>query len=305
MSDRFEVMQAFISVCDAQGFSAAARRLGMSPSVVTRLVAALEARLGVRLLQRTTRSVRLTDAGARYLERARRIVAEVEEAELSAQEERGEPSGRLVISAPIVFGRLQVTSLVTHYLDLYPKVSVDLQLANHFVNLVEEGIDVAIRVGHLEDSGLVSRKLGLVRRVLVASPDYLARHGTPVSLADLTTHHLVAFHGFSSRREWSFWSNGEAVSVPVETRFFTNNGDAAVDHTLAGGGITSAYSYQVTEACRTGRLVEILREFAPPPIAIQVVFPSSRLLSRKVRAFIDLAERDAPIWRLTDEELAR
>ena len=301
MSDRFEVMQAFIAVCDAQGFSAGARKLGMSPSVVTRLVAGLESRLGIRLLQRTTRSVRLTDAGERYLERARRIVAEVEEAELSAQEERGEPTGRLVIAVPVVFGRLHATPLLTRYLELYPKVSVELQLANHFVSLVEEGIDVAIRVGDLVDSGLIARGLGQTRRTLVASPAYLAKHGVPRGPGDLAQHRLIAFSGPASRREWSFWSEGEMSSVPVAPQFFSNSGEAAIDHAIAGGGIASALSYQVVEACRAGRLTEVLRDFAPPPLPIHAVFPTSRLLSRKVRVFIDLAEQAASAWQLRED----
>jgi DNA-binding transcriptional LysR family regulator len=300
MSDRFVVMQAFIAVCDAQGFSAAARKLDLSPSVVTRLVAGLETRLGVRLLQRTTRSVRLTDAGARYLERARRIVAEVEEAELSAQEERGEPTGRLVVAVPVVFGRLHATPLLTRYLELYPKVSVELQLANHFVSLVEEGVDVAIRVGELVDSGLIARSLGQTRRTLVASPAYLTKYGVPRMPGDLAGHRLIAFAGAASRREWTFWSEGEMSSVPVAPQFFSNSGDAAIEHTVAGGGIASALSYQVVDACRAGRLIEVLREFAPPPLPIQAVFPTSRLLSRKVRAFIDLAEQAASAWQLDD-----
>ena len=304
MSDRFEVMQAFIAVCDAEGFSAAARKLDISPSVVTRLVAGLETRLGVRLLQRTTRSVRLTDAGARYLERARRIVAEVEEAELSAQEERGEPTGRLVVAAPVVFGRLYATPLLTRYLELYPKVSIELQLANHYVSLVEEGVDVAIRVGELVDSGLISRGLGQARRTLVASPAYLAKQGVPHLPSELAGHRLIAFSGPASRREWPFWTAGKMSTVPVAPQFFSNSGDAAIDHAIAGGGIASALSYQVVEACRTGRLVEVLREFAPPPLPIQAVFPTSRLLSRKVRAFIDLAEQTAAAWQLREGSTA-
>ncbi len=301
MSDRFEVMRAFIAVCDAQGFSAGARKLDISASVVTRLVAGLEARLGVRLLQRTTRTVRLTDAGARYLERARRIVAEVEEAELSAQQERGEPTGRLVVAAPVMFGRLHATPILTRYLELYPKVDVELRLANHYTNLVEDGIDVAIRVGALEDSGIITRSLGQSRRALVASPDYLAKHGVPKTPADLSDHWLIAYSGPISRREWLFWSDGKEIAVPVSLRFFSNSGEAAIDHTIAGGGIALTFGFQIIHACRAGQLVEVLRDFAPPPLPIHAVFPTSRLLSRKVRALVDLAVSFAPAWQLDDE----
>lgn len=300
MSDRFEVMRAFIAVCDAAGFSAAARQLDLSPSVVTRLVAGLETRLGVRLLQRTTRSVRVTDAGARYLERARRIVADIEEAELFAQEERGEPVGRLVVAAPTLFGRLHARPLVTRYLALYPKASVELRLANAYVGLIEEGVDIAIRVGALTDSGLIAHGLGQARRMLVASPDYLARRGTPKVPGDLAGHELIAIFGAGSRREWVFQAAGETITVPVEPRFSSANGDVAIDHALDGGGIVSALSYQVVAPCRDGRLVELLRDFAPSPQPIQALFPSARLLSRKIRAFVDLAEAAASDWRLPE-----
>ena len=175
--DRIEAMTAFVAVADLQGFAPAARKLGLSPSGVTRLVAALEDRLGARLLQRTTRSVTLTDVGARYLERARRILADVEEAEISAQAERMAPSGRLVVSAPIGFGRLHVSPVMSAYLQRYPDVSGELRLSDRMINLVEDGVDLAVRIGHLPDSSLVARNVGDMRRIVVASMDYLAARG--------------------------------------------------------------------------------------------------------------------------------
>src|ERR1700724_4441668 len=177
--DRLDAMQAFIAVADLQGFAPAARKLGLSPSAVTRLVAALEDRLGARLLQRTTRSMTLTDAGARYLERARRILADVEEAEIAAQRERARPSGRLVISAPVGFGRLHVSPVLTTYLKRYREVSAELRLEDRMINLVEEGIDLAVRIGHLADSSLVARHVGEMRRTTVAAPGYLKSRGEP------------------------------------------------------------------------------------------------------------------------------
>jgi len=177
--DRIDAMQAFVAVADLKGFGAAARKLALSPPAVTRLVAALEERLGARLLQRTTRSVTLTDAGARYLERARRILADVEEAELAAEGERTRPSGRLVVSAPVGFGRLYVSPVVSAYLKRYPDVSGELRLEDRIINLVEEGIDLAVRIGHLADSSLVARHVGEMRRIVVASPAYLRKHGEP------------------------------------------------------------------------------------------------------------------------------
>src|SRR5271165_6756651 len=175
--DRIDAMQAFVTVADLRGFAPAARKLKVSPSAVTRLIAALEQRLGARLLQRTTRSVTLTDAGARYLERARRILADVEEAEIAAQGERTRPSGRFVVSAPVGFGRLHVSPVMTAYLKRYPEVSGELRLEDRVINLVEDGVDLAVRIGHLADSSLVSRQVGEMRRIVVASPGYLKSHG--------------------------------------------------------------------------------------------------------------------------------
>src|SRR5258707_52320 len=171
--DRIDAMQAFVAVADLEGFAAAARKLALSPPAVTRLVAALEERLGARLLQRTTRSVTLTDAGARYLERARRILADVEEAELAAEGERTRPSGRLVVSAPLGFGRLHVSPVMTAYLKRYPDVSGELRLEDRIVSLVEDGVDLSVRIGELADSSLVARQVGEMRRIVVASPAYL------------------------------------------------------------------------------------------------------------------------------------
>src|SRR5947208_6995821 len=177
--DRIDAMQAFVTVADLQGFAPAARKLGLSPSAVTRLVAALEDRLGARLLQRTTRKVALTDAGARYLERVRRILADVEEAETSAEGERTRPGGRLVVSAPVGFGRLHVSPVISAYLKRYPEVSADLRLSDRMINLVEDGVDLAVRIGPLPDSTLVARHVGEMRRIVGASKDYLKRRGAP------------------------------------------------------------------------------------------------------------------------------
>src|SRR6266550_9623467 len=186
--DRIDAMQAFVAVADLKGFAPAARKLGLSPSGVTRLIAALENHLGARLLQRTTRSVTLTDVGARYLERARRILADVEEAEGSAQRERTRPSGRLVVSAPVGFGRLHVSPVMSAYLMRYSEVSGELRLSDRMINLVEDGVDLAVRIGHLADSSLVARHVGEMPRVVVASPGYLKRHGEP------GTPHAIALH---------------------------------------------------------------------------------------------------------------
>src|SRR6187200_2653264 len=191
--DRIDAMQAFVAVADLQGFAPAARKLGLSASNVTRLIAALEQRLGARLLQRTTRKVALTDAGARYLERARRILADLEEAEDSVESERTRPGGRLVVSAPIGFGRLHVSSVVSAYLKRFPEVGADLRLSDRMINLVEDGVDVAVRIGHLPDSTLVARHVGEMRRIMVASTGYLKARGEPKRPEEIAAHDTIQF----------------------------------------------------------------------------------------------------------------
>src|SRR6201747_74070 len=207
--DRLDAMQAFVAVADLQGFAPAARKLGLSPSGVTRLIAALEDRPGARLLQRTTRSVTLTDVGARYLERARRILADVEEAEISAQAERMAPSGRLVVSAPIGFGRIHVSPVMSTYLKRYPEVSGELRLSDRMINLVEDGVDLAVRIGHLADSSLVARNVGDMRRIVVASKDYLKQRGEPSAPADIAGHDTIQF----GASDWDFVEDGREVRV--------------------------------------------------------------------------------------------
>src|SRR5262245_29013814 len=200
--DRFEAMAAFIAVCDANGFAAAARRLRVSPSVVTRQVASLEQHLGARLLQRTTRSIGLTETGQRFLERARKIVADLAEAERAAQDERAVPSGTLVVAAPVLFGRLHVAPALTRFMRKFPQVNGDLQLADRLVNLIEDGIDVGIRIGHLPDSALTMRRLGETRRVVVASPAYLRKHGRPTHPDELARLDTIAFLGVVPTADW-------------------------------------------------------------------------------------------------------
>jgi DNA-binding transcriptional LysR family regulator len=294
--DHFSAMKAFVAVADARGFAPAAQRLGMSPSVVTRLVARLEGRLGIRLLQRTTRSVSLTDAGTRYLERARRILAELEEAEESALAERTRPTGRLIVSAPAMFGRLHVSPLMCRYLTLNPDVVGELTLSDRMVSLVEDGIDLAVRIGHLADSSLIARSAGSTRRVTVASPAYLERHGVPDAPADLSTHKVIRFSALAAEAGWSFRSDGHEIHVPLTSHYVTNSADAALWHAEHDGGLTLALSYQVADAVKAGRLRVVLEAFEPPPLPIHFVYPSSRLLSAKVRAFVELAAATCD-WR--------
>lgn len=294
--DRLEAMRVFVSVAELRGFAPAARRLKLSPSVVTRLVAALEGHLGARLLQRTTRSVTLTDAGSRYLERARRILAEVAEAESAAQAERTVPTGRLVVAAPRLFGRLHVGPVVCAFLARHRSVVGELMLSDRNVSLVEEGIDVAVRIGVLEDSSLVGKIVGATRRVVVAAPSYLARTKKIRAPGDLAHHDLIQFSGLGTLPEWRFAGDERVAFAP---RLATNSADVAIGHALLGGGLAMALGYQVVDLVRAEKLVVVLRDFEPAPIPIHVAYPTSRLLSAKVRAFVEHVGKKCD-WRFLE-----
>ncbi len=281
-------MQAFVTVADLRGFAPAARKLGLSPSGVTRLIAALEDRLGARLLQRTTRSVTLTDAGARYLERARRILGDVEEAEGAVEGERTRPTGRLVVSAPIGFGRLHVSPVMSAYLKRYPEVSGELRLSDRVINLVEDGVDLAVRIGHLADSSLVARHVGEMRRIVVGSGGYLKARGEPRTPAAVTSHQTIQFGAMSAAPDWRFVEDNSEIRVACTPRFVTNSADAAIQYAEQDGGLTQVLAYQAADAIKAGRLKVILAKFERPPLPIHIVYPTSRLLSAKVRSFVDL-----------------
>jgi len=291
--DRIDAMQAFVTVADQRSFASAARKLGLSPSAVTRLIAALEDHVGARLLQRTTRNVVLTDVGARYLERVRRILADVEEAEGSVQAERSRPSGRLVLSAPVGFGRLHVSPVVSAYLSRYPEVSCELRLADRIINLVEDGVDLAVRIGHLSDSSLVARQVGAMRRIVVASPSYLKQHGEPRTPEAITAHQTIEF---GATPDWRFVRDGRELRVDPSPRLITNSADAAIQHAEQGGGLTRVMAYQAADAVKRGGLRIVLANFEELALPIHIVYPTSRLLSAKVRAFIDLVTETTD-WR--------
>jgi DNA-binding transcriptional LysR family regulator len=286
--DRIDAMQAFVAVADSHGFATAARKLKLSPSAVTRLIAALEERLGARLLQRTTRSVTLTDAGARYLERARRILAEVDEAERIAEGERTRPSGRLVVSAPLGFGRLHVSPVMTAYLKRYPEVAGELRLEDRMISLVEDGVDLAVRIGELADSSLVARQVGAMRRIVVAAPAYLKARGEPKRPDALASHDTIQFGSPTGLADWRFVDGKDDIRIDISPRFSTNSSDAAIQYAEAGGGLTRVMAYQAAASLKAGRLKTVLEKFELRPLPIHIVYPTSRLLSAKVRAFIDL-----------------
>lgn len=287
--DQLAAMSAFVAVADLRGFSAAARRLGLSNSAVTRLLAALEERLGIRLLQRTTRSVTLTDTGARYLESARRILAAIDDADSTARAQQTTPMGRLVVTAPSLFGRREVAPLMCDFLEKFPAVMGELTLTDRVTNLIEEGIDVAVRIGVLDDSSLRTRVVGKTRRVVVGSPSYLAQHKRLRTPEDLHAHTLTHFSALNSPLEWRFHREGKDARVTIKPAFVTNSADAAIEHTERGGGLTMVLAYQVVDAVKKGRLQVVLSKYEPPPLPIQVVYPASRLPSASLKSFVELA----------------
>lgn len=285
--DRLESLAVFAAVADLGGFAAAARTLRKSPTAVTRAVAALEERLGVQLLHRTTRSVRLTGEGALFLPRAKRVLADLEEAEHVLMGARSEPQGKLVITAPVVFGRTHAVPIVTDLLARHPRLTVQLLLLDRLVQLVEEGVDVAIRIGELADSALHAVRLGEVRRVLVASAAYLEANGTPASVADLKRHSIVGFTGANPSDEWRFGLDGKSAAVHVRPRLVLNSADAGIVATVRGLGIGRFLSYQVGEEIASGRLHTVLDEAEPAPVPVHLLFQASRSASPNLRAFVE------------------
>jgi DNA-binding transcriptional LysR family regulator len=286
--DRLDAMRAFTAVADLGSFAEAARRLRLSPAAVTRAVALLEDRLGLMLLNRTTRSVKLTERGALYLDACKKILDDMEDADRRVRGEDAAPRGMMALAAPIMFGRLHVLPIVMRMLREHHELSIRLTLSDRLVHLVEEGIDAAVRIGELADSTLTALKVGEVRRVLVASPNYLAARGAPVTPAALARHDLIAFEGIETTNDWRFGQN-ERTGVRIEPRLSVNTADAAIKAAEAGLGITRTLSYQVDDALRAGRLRELLESFAPPPISVNIVYPQRRQGSANVSAFVKSA----------------
>jgi DNA-binding transcriptional LysR family regulator len=289
--DRLQTLEVFVTVAEQGGFARAAAKLHLSAPVVTRAVAALEDRLGVRLLNRTTRSVALTDAGQRLLESARALLQQVEAVEQEATGEAGIPTGNLTVGASLTFGRHAVAPVVVEFLRAQSRVAVSLRLADRVVNLVKEGIDVAVRIGELPDSSLMARQVGQVQRVLVASPDYLAARGAPREAAELRQHDVIAFTGLVPNRELRFQREGRGAALRLAPRFELNDAAAAIAAAEAGGGITIAFCYMVAGALNAGRLVPVLPEAMLPPVPVQIVYPQARLMAPRLRAFVDFSAR--------------
>ena len=287
--DRLEAMSLFVAAVEAGSLSAAARRFGVPLATVSRKVSDLERHLNTRLLNRSTRRLTPTDAGEAYLAACRRILDDVGEAERAAAGEYSAPTGELAITAPVVFGRLHVLPVVTGFLAAYPDVDIRLTLADRITQLVEDHFDLALRIGQLPDSSLVAIGVGSIRRVVCASPAYLAEHGTPTIPEGLGTHDCITFEGLSSAAPWSFAKGKTDVTVQVRSRLQVNTAEAAVDAAIAGVGLTKVLSYQVDAAVRSGMLRIVLQEFEPEPWPVSLVHAGHGLLPVKLRAFLDFA----------------
>jgi DNA-binding transcriptional LysR family regulator len=287
--DRLQAMTTFVTVAETGGFSAAARKLDVSPSVVSRIVTELEEHLGVRLLTRTTRIVRLTETGSAYFENCRRILGEIDEVEQAATGIHTAPRGLLTITAPVLFGAAYVTPLAVEYLQRYPEVELNCLFLDRIVHVIDEGIDVAVRIGALPDSSLQAIRVGAVRRVLCAAPAYLQRCGTPATLDDLAAHTTIATTGASASVDWRFTVDGRPRSLRTQPRLTTTTNDASIAAAVAGFGIAQALSYQVAHHLRAGRLQLVLEAFEQPELPINVVHREGRHPTQKVRAFVDLA----------------
>lgn len=280
-------METFVRIADKGTLTAAADALDTSLPTVARILASLERHLGVRLLNRTTRRIHLTDDGAQFLEHCRAILSQLQEAEAALSSRRAEPQGTLAITAPVVFGRRYITPIVNEFVRRYPGVNIDLLLLDRFTNLIEEGLDVAVRVGELSDSSLVAIPVGQARRVVCASRDYLKRHGTPSAPRDVAAHRCVRFTGIAPREEWHFRVGRRDVAIPITSVISCNQIDSALQACIDGLGLGMFFSYQVAPHIKAGDLRYVLEEFETEPRPVQVIYPHSKLLSAKVRTFVD------------------
>ncbi len=287
--NRLEAMSVLLSVIDAGSLSAAGRKLGMPLATVSRKISDLEAELKTRLLIRSTRQLTLTEAGRAYVAACRRILEDVNEAERAAAGEYSAPRGDLVVTAPVVFGRLHALPVIGEFLRAYPEVKVRLALGDRVVNLLEDHVDLAVRIGSLPDSGLIATHLGNIRRVVCASPDYLAKAGAPVVPRELTAHQCVSFELFATANTWRFTVDGADVSVPIHPRLIVSTAEAAIDAAIEGLGVTCVLSYQVESALRAGTLQLVLEPFEPAPLPVSFLYSSQGRLPLKLRALLDFA----------------
>lgn len=285
--DRLAAMRAFVAVVEEGGFTAAATRLRTSKSAVSALVRDLEADLGVALLTRTTRRSHLTEAGARFKARAEQILADVEDATAEATALTRQPKGLLRLSAGVSFGTRHLGCAMAGFCQKYPEVTVDIGLSDRFVDLVEEGIDIAVRIGRLTDSSLIARRLSHTHRVVVAAPAYLERQGAPARPDDLGRHNCLSYSLLASGNRWPFVRHGQPLDVAVNGTLISNNGDLLREAAMNGVGLYYAPTFIVHDDLAAGRLVPLLTDFLPPPLDIHALFPANRFVSAKVRAAVD------------------
>lgn len=286
--DHLESLKVFVAVAEAQGLAPAARRLGLSAPAVTRAITALELRLGAQLLQRSTRSVRVTEIGGRFLDDCRRILADLDEAEASAGGAHTAAKGTLAITASAMFGRLHVAPIALDFLALHPQVSIRGVFVDRVVNLMDEGFDIAVRIARLPDSGLTAVRVGAIRRVTVASANYLAAHGVPEHPADLARHEAIGFSQTGSApAPWSFRGAGESAQPQI--RLITNASEVSIEAAVQGRCLARAMHYQVDAEVRAGRLQIVLAGFEPEPVPVHLVHVAGRMAPAKLRAFIDFA----------------
>ena len=287
--DRFTTLQVFVAVGEEQSFAAAARRLSLSPPAVTRAVSALEQTLGIKLLQRTTRIVRLTEAGGRYLLDCKRILSELEDADQAVSGAAAEVRGTLALTASVLFGRLFVAPLLREFLNQNAKVNARALFVDRVVDLIEEGLDVAVRLAHLSDASFTAIRVGAVRNVVCASPAYLKRHGVPRSPEDLKERAALCYSADRSPPVWSFRAGKRTISVRPSARLVVNSQEVAMQGAVAGEGLTRVLSYQAASDVKAGRLRVILSEFEPEPIPIHVIHREGKRAAARVRAFVDFA----------------
>ena len=288
--DHLDSLRAFVAVADSAGFAAAARKLRQSAPAVTRAVAAIEARLGAQLLHRSTRSVRLTEVGARFLDDCRRILAELDEAEASAGGAHAAPQGQLAITASSMFGRLHVAPILFDFLALHPSLTVRSLFVDRVVHLLDEGFDLAVRIAHLPDSSLTAVPVGAVRRVVIASPEYLAQRGEPKAPADLAKHDAIGFsQDGGAGAPWVFHRGAERELAQPRVQLIANAGEVGIDAAIRGLGLARALAYQVDAEVLAGRLKIVLADFEPAPIPVHLVYVAGRKAPAKVRSFVDFA----------------
>ena len=287
--DRLDAMATLLAAVEGGSLSAASRKLGMPLATVSRKVADLEAHLRTKLVNRTSRQLTLTDAGRSYVAACKRILEEVEEAERTASGEYSAPRGDLTISASIVFGRLHVVPVTVDFLKAYPEIKVRLMLSDRVVNMTEERVDLAVRIGSLPDSSLLATRVGSIRRVVCASPAYFREHGTPLIPSDLSAHDCVTFDGLTAPDVWTFPGAAGDMQVRINSRLTVNTAEAAIDAAVASIGITRVLSYQVESPVRSGAIRIVLREFEPAPLPVHLIYSGQGLLPLKVRAFLDFA----------------